>query len=55
MREPNHSPQVGRQKRRHVRPARQGFGEVGNDLFGLGIAAVRAALLPILKLELMVR
>ena len=26
MIEPNHNPQVGRQKRRHVRPARQGFG-----------------------------
>jgi len=45
MIEPNHNPQVGRQKRRHVRPARQGFGGGGgNDLFGLGIAAVGAAL-----------
>jgi len=46
MIEPNHNPQVGRQKRRHVRPARQGFGRAGggNDLFGLGIAAVGAAL-----------
>jgi len=44
MIEPNHNPQVGRQKRRHVRPARQGFGGGGNDLFGLGLAAVGAAL-----------
>ena len=45
MIEPNHNPQVGRQKRRHVRPARQGFGGGGgNDLFGLGMAAVGAAL-----------
>eukprot|EP00986_Skeletonema_menzelii_P006867 scaffold2612_cov132-Skeletonema_menzelii.AAC.3 len=45
MIEPNHNPQVGRQKRRHVRPARQGFGGGGgNDLFGLGVAAVGAAL-----------
>ncbi len=45
MIEPNHNPQVGRQKRTHVRPGRQGFGGGGgNDLFGLGIAAVGAAL-----------
>ena len=43
MIEPNHNPQVGRQKRRHVRPGRQGFGG-GNDLFGFGLAAVGAAL-----------
>ncbi len=32
--EPNHNPQVGRQKRRHVRPGRPGGG--GGDMFGGG-------------------
>ena len=45
MIEPNHNSKIGRQKRRHVRPARQGFGTGGtNDLFGLAGAAVGAAL-----------
>merc|ERR1712127_842236 len=36
MIEPNHNPKVGRQMRRRVRPARQGFGggRGGNDMFG---------------------
>mmetsp|Transcript_21608 Transcript_21608/g.47012 ORF Transcript_21608/g.47012 Transcript_21608/m.47012 type:complete len:690 (-) Transcript_21608:222-2291(-) len=43
--EPNHNPKVGRMKRRHVRPAREGFrGGGGSDLFGLAGAAVGAAL-----------
>mmetsp|Transcript_233 Transcript_233/g.398 ORF Transcript_233/g.398 Transcript_233/m.398 type:complete len:702 (+) Transcript_233:142-2247(+) len=43
--EPNHNPKVGRQKRRHVRAARQGFGGGGgNNLFGMLGAAVGAAL-----------
>ena len=45
MIEPNHNPQVGRQKRSHVRPARQGGGRNGgNDMLGFGMAAVGAAL-----------
>ncbi|KAL9179527.1 hypothetical protein ACHAXT_008817 [Thalassiosira profunda] len=45
--EPNHNPKVGRIKRRHVRPARQGFGggRRTNDLFGYAGAAIGAALL----------
>ena len=44
--EPNHNPQVGRLKRRHVKPARQGFGGGGGgDFFGLAGAAIGAALL----------
>lgn len=39
--EPNHNPKAGRQKRRHVRAARQGFGGGGNLFAG---AAVGAAL-----------
>lgn len=46
MIEPNHNPKVGRQKRRHVRPARRGFGGGGgNNIFGMAGAAVGAALL----------
>ena len=44
MIEPNHNPQVGRMKRRHVRPARQGFGGGRNDMFGMAGAAIGAAL-----------
>jgi hypothetical protein len=42
--EPNHNPMVGREKRRHVKPARQGMGGGGNNMFALGAAAVGAAL-----------
>lgn len=43
--EPNHNPMVGREKKRHIRPARQGFGGGGgNNMFALGAAAVGAAL-----------
>ena len=43
--EPNHNPKVGRQKRRHMRAGRRGGGGGGGgDLFGLGVAAVGAAL-----------
>jgi len=45
--EPNHNPKIGRQKRRHVRPARQGFGGRnggGMDLMSLFAGAAGAAL-----------
>ena len=46
--EANHNPKIGRTKRRHVRPARQGFGGRneggGNDLFNLFAGAAGAAL-----------
>lgn len=42
--EPNHNPKVGRMKRRHVRPARDGR-RGGGDLFGFMGAAVGAALI----------
>jgi len=42
--EPNHNPKVGREKKRHIRPARQGLGGGGNNMFALGAAAVGAAL-----------
>ena len=49
MIEPDHNPKVGRQKRQHVRVARQGFegggGGSGNNLFGILGAAVGAALI----------
>ncbi|KAL7548510.1 hypothetical protein ACHAWF_011789 [Thalassiosira exigua] len=46
--EPNHNAQIGRMKRRHVRPARQGWGGGGggmDNLFGVAAAAVGGALI----------
>ena len=46
--EPNHNPQVGRQKRRHVRAGRQGMGRGGGggaNLFNVAAAGVGGALL----------
>jgi len=45
MIESNHNPSIGRQKNRHVRPARQGFNRGGgNDLFAMAATGAGALL-----------
>ncbi|KAL3806078.1 hypothetical protein ACHAXA_008526 [Cyclostephanos tholiformis] len=44
--EPNHNATIGRDKRRHIRPARQGFGVGGrNDIFGMAGGIIAGAII----------